>query len=137
MGAQRSLLNALSRRPQRSGWGRNAAVSTNMKKLFVIAGWVFVLSVSGIAEAGTLFTNPVIFVQPMALDFGLVAGSKTATNTFLVENMGSGKLVGTVTVAAPFKILSGGDYTLRTKEAQVITVIYSPSGAASAMVITR
>jgi hypothetical protein len=102
-----------------------------MKKLVVIAGWVFVLSVSGIAEAGTLFTNPVIFVQPTAMDFGPVASNATATNTFLVENMGSGKLVGTATVAAPFKILSGGDYTLRTKEAQVITVIYSPSGAAS------
>jgi hypothetical protein len=60
-----------------------------------------------------------------------VAVNKTATNTFLVENMGGGKVVGTATVAAPFKILSGGSYTLRPKEAQVITVTYTPSGAES------
>ena len=96
-----------------------------------MAGCVLVLGVPWIAEAGTLFTNPVIFVKPSALDFGPVAGNTTATNTFLVENMGSGRLVGTVTVAAPFKILSGGNFTLRKNEAQVITVTYTPSGAAS------
>ena len=37
----------------------------------------------------------------------------------------------TVTVPAPFKILSGGDYTLRAKEAQVVTITYKPSGAAT------
>ncbi len=78
-----------------------------------MAGCVLVLGVPWIAEAGTLFTNPVIFVKPTALDFGPVASNTTATNTFLVENMGSGTLVGTATVAAPFKILSGGNYTLR------------------------
>lgn len=77
-----------------------------------------------------MFTNPVIFVTPMVLNFGPVAESTTATNTFLVENMGSGKLVGTAAVPAPFKILSGGDYTLRAKEAQIVTVTYTPSGAA-------
>jgi hypothetical protein len=39
--------------------------------------------------------------------------------------------VGTATVAAPFKILSGGDYTLRENDAQVVTVIYKPTGAAA------
>jgi hypothetical protein len=102
-----------------------------MKRLLIILGCGLVLGVAWIAEAGTLFTNPVIFVKPSALDFGPVAGNTTATNTFLVENMGSGRLVGTVTVAAPFRILSGGNYTLGVNEAQVITVIYTPSGAAS------
>lgn len=102
-----------------------------MKRLLIIAGCVLVLGVPSIAEAGTLFTNPVIFVKPAALDFGPVAGNTTATNTFLVENMGSGTLVGTTTVAAPFKILSGGNYTLRKNEAQIVTVTYTPSGAVS------
>ena len=44
--------------------------------------------------------------------------------------MGSGKLVGTATVPAPFKILSGGDYKLKENEAQIVTVTYTPSGAA-------
>jgi hypothetical protein len=96
-----------------------------------MTGCVLVLGVPWIAEAGTLFTNPVIFVKPAALDFGPVASNTTATNTFLVENMGSGRLAGTATVAAPFKILSGGNYTLRANEAQIVTVIYTPTGAAS------
>ena len=81
-------------------------------------------------EAGTIFTNPVLFVKPMTLNFGPVADKATATNTFLIENMGSGKLVGTATVPVPFKILSGGDYTLKENEAQIVTVIYKPTGTA-------
>ena len=104
---------------------------TYMKGLLTIAGAVLFLSVPRLAAAGTLFTNPVIYLTPMALDFGAVPAKATATNTFVVENMGTGKLVGTATVAAPFKILSGGDYTLRANEAQVVTVTYTPSGAAS------
>ena len=102
-----------------------------MNRLLALAGCAFVLGVPRIAEAGTLFTNPVIFTTPMVLNFGPVADKATATNTFLVENMGSGRLVGTATVPAPFKILSGGDYTLRENEAQVVTVTYTPSGAVS------
>ena len=102
-----------------------------MNRLLVIAGWALILSVPGIAGADTLFTTPVIYVSPHAQDFGPVAGKTTATNTFLVENMGRGKLVGTATVPAPFKILSGGNYTLRENEMQIVTVIYTPSGAAS------
>jgi hypothetical protein len=102
-----------------------------MNKLLVLAGWALFLSVAGIAEAGTLFTTPVIYVKPQTLNFGRVAAKATVTNTFVVENMGIGKLVGTATVPAPFKILSGGKYTLRENEAQIITVVYTPSGAAS------
>ena len=102
-----------------------------MRNLPAIAGCLLVLLFTRTAEAGSLFTNPVIFVAPATLDFGSVSEGVTATNTFLVENMGSGKLVGTATVPAPFKILSGGDYTLRQKEAQVVTVTYTPSGAAA------
>jgi hypothetical protein len=102
-----------------------------MKRLLIMAGWVLVLGVAQVAEAGTLFTNPVIFVKPATLDFGPVAANTTATNTFLVENMGNGKLVGTAIVAAPFKILSDTNYTLRASEAQIVTVTYTPSGAAS------
>jgi hypothetical protein len=102
-----------------------------MNKLLVIAGWALFLSVPRVAEADTLFTSPVIYVKPQALDFGRVPGKATATNTFIVENMGRGKLVGAATVPAPFKILSGGKYTLRENEAQIVTVIYTPSGADS------
>jgi hypothetical protein len=101
-----------------------------MNKLLAVAGGVLLLGVPGVAAAGTLFTNPVIYVTPMVLDFGRVASNTTATATFLVENMGSGKLVGKATVPAPFKIVAGGDYTLRGNEAQVVTITYQPSGVA-------
>ena len=89
-----------------------------------------VLCAPGIVEASTLFTNPVIVVTPITFDFGRVATNTNATRSFLVENFGGGKLVGTATVAAPFKILSGGDYTLKENEAQIVTVIYKPTGTA-------
>ena len=102
-----------------------------MKKLLILVCWALFLSISGIAEAGTLFSGPVIFVTPMVLNLGPAAGKATTTNTFVVENMGKGILVGTATVAAPFKILSGGTYSLRRNEAQIVTVIYVPVGATS------
>ncbi len=39
--------------------------------------------------------------------------------------------MGTATVPAPFKIIPGGDYALGARAAQVITVTYTPSGAAT------
>jgi hypothetical protein len=102
-----------------------------MKTLCALTVGFLVVCAPGLAAADTLFTNPVIVVTPMTLDFGRVATNRTATNTFLVENIGRGTLVGTATVAAPFKILSGGDYTLRENEAGILTVTYKPTGAAS------
>ena len=101
-----------------------------MNTLRALTASLLVLCAPCIVGASTLFTNPVIVVTPMNLDFGRVVTNTTATKTFLVENIGSGKLVGTATVAAPFKILSGGDYKLKENEAQIITVIYKPTGAA-------
>jgi hypothetical protein len=102
-----------------------------MKKLLTLAVWALFVGVSGIADAGTLFSGPVIFVTPTVLGFGPVAGTTVATNTLVVENMGKGTLVGKATVAAPFKILSGGDYALRGGEAQIVAVTYVPAGATS------
>jgi hypothetical protein len=81
------------------------------------------------AQAGTWFTNAVIVITPAKLDFGAVAAHQTATNTFLVENAGGGKLVGKATVAPPFKIIEGGSYRFRQHEVQVVTLIYSPRSA--------
>jgi len=101
-----------------------------MNKLLALAGGVLLLGVSACAAADTFFTTPVIFLTPPILNFGVVPSNTTATATIIVENMGVGKLVGTATVPAPFKIVAGGDYTLRTREAQIVTITYTPSGAA-------
>ncbi len=85
---------------------------------------------SPIPKGGSFsITNPIIMITPATLDFGYVAPGRTATNTFLLENVGHGKLSGTASVPAPFKIASGGTYTLKEKEIQVVSVVYSPTEA--------
>ena len=87
-------------------------------------------------ESGVALTNAVILVSPKVLDFGSIAAGKSVTNTFLVENVGGGKLVGTASVSAPFRIISGGEYALKEKQVQVVTVAYAPgaTGAITAKV---
>ncbi len=83
---------------------------------------------SPIPEGGSFsITNPIIMITPSTLDFGYVPMGKSATNSFMVENVGHGKLSGTASVAAPFKIDSGATYTIREKEVQMVTLIYSPT----------
>jgi len=101
-----------------------------MNKLLSVAGGVLLLVVPRAAGADTLFTNAVIYVTPMVVDFGRVPTNRTATATFVVENVGSTKLVGKATVPAPFKITAGGDYALKENEAQIVTITYKPTGTA-------
>jgi hypothetical protein len=96
-----------------------------MKRVFLSAGMILFLQWLCIAKAATLFTVPIIVVTPTVLDFRVGATNGTATNTFLVENAGGGKLVGKATVARPFKIVDGGNYSLGVNEAQVVTIIYT------------
>jgi hypothetical protein len=100
-----------------------------LNRRFALAGSFLFLTWACLARAGTLFTSPFIFVSPTTLDFGRVALHESATNTLVVENVGSGLLVGTATVAPPFKILSGGTYKLERNTAQVVTIVYTPTGA--------
>jgi hypothetical protein len=74
-------------------------------------------------------TNGIILISPAKLNFGSVQIGKSATNTFVIENFGRGKLVGTASVPAPFKIISGDKYALTSKEIQVVTVVYTPERA--------
>jgi hypothetical protein len=83
-------------------------------------------------SAGTLFTSPVVVVTPTTNYFGAASRHRSLTNTFLIENAGSGKLIGKATVESPFKIIDGGKYALRENEAQVVTIVYQPSGTRSA-----
>ncbi|HEY5909549.1 MAG TPA: hypothetical protein VJA21_02980 [Verrucomicrobiae bacterium] len=73
-----------------------------------------------------VLTNPIILITPKALSFGVVPAGKSATNTFLIENVGRGELIGRASVPAPFKIISGGDYILKQNEIQVVTLEFTP-----------
>jgi hypothetical protein len=101
----------------------------NLKAIAV--GLLWAASVNGpLAKAGTLFTEPLIKITPPSLDFGGVPYKSSVTNTVLLENWGGGRLVGKATVPRPFKIISGGTYRLGPSDIQVVTISYTPSGAA-------
>ena len=87
--------------------------------------------------ADTLFTTPVLVVTPTTLKFGKLDSHLALTNTFLLENIGVGKLVGKATVKPPFKIIDGGSYNLRPNEAQVVTVVYLPTSAHSSTNVAK
>ena len=49
------------------------------------------------------------------------------TNTLTVANIGSGTLSGSVSVAAPFSILSGGTYSLGSNQTQTVSFLFAPA----------
>jgi len=97
-----------------------------MKKRFALLGTVLLLAAFGAAHADSLFTDPFIFVQPSKLDFGTVAPKEFSTNSFVIENVGGGTLIGKAEVPPPFKIVGGETYKLKRSEIQVITIVYTP-----------
>jgi hypothetical protein len=99
-----------------------------MKSPVVFAAVTLVLSWSCMAGSETLFTRPFIVVSPKKVEFGALRVKERATNSFLVENVGSGTLVGKATVPPPFKIVSGADYKVERNGAHVVTVSYTPDG---------
>jgi hypothetical protein len=107
----------------------NQAPHEKMRRALATAGLVVMLPGFGPAEAADLSTQPITYVTPAALDFGRVTAKTTATNTFLVENLGQGRLIGRATVSPPFKIISGENYDLTRLQAQVVTITYTPSKA--------
>ena len=86
------------------------------------------LAVSGVATNAPI---PVISVGASSLSLGTILTNTTATNTFTVQNSGTGTLTGTATVAAPFSILSGGSYSLTAGQSQTVSVMFSPTMAGS------
>lgn len=114
--------------------GRHRGLPLN--RILVLAG-VLLFKYASAAESPTfaplpdqptfVITNGIILVSPTRLNFGAVPLGKSVTNTFLVENFGHGKLVGTASVPAPFKIISGEKYSLKEKEVQIVTVVYTPT----------
>lgn len=59
--------------------------------------------------------------------FGSVGTNIATTNTlFTVQNLGTGTLSGTGSVAAPFFIVSGSTYSLAQNQSQPVTVCFKP-----------
>jgi len=100
-----------------------------MKTPFAVTGLFLWLTGFCLVQAGTLLTSPITFVQPSTINFGTVERKAFATNSFVVENVGGGTLVGKAEVAPPFKVISGASYKLKHSQIQVVTVVYTPDTA--------
>ena len=73
-----------------------------------------------------LFGNP---LNPSAsYSFGSARTNSATTNTLItVQNLGTGTLNGTGSVAAPFFIVSGSTYSLTQNQSQPVTVCFKPT----------
>jgi len=92
---------------------------------FIGAGWQWNDYTYTAASAGT----PIISVTPSSLNFNSVPVGSSANLNFTVQNVGSGTLSGSASVAAPFSIISGGSYNLTAGQSQSVTVRFSPAAA--------
>ena len=84
--------------------------------------------------------NPQMFVSlssaylvlPNSYSFGSSPTNVTITNSlFTVQNVGTGTLTGTSSVAAPFSIIAGNPYSLGQNQSQAITVCFKPTAVSN------
>jgi hypothetical protein len=84
------------------------------------------------ATAPSNCATPALTVTPTTtVAFGSVAVGSSSTQTFAVQNSGSGTLSGSASVSSPFSIVSGGSYSLAAGASQTVTVKFSPTAAQS------
>ena len=87
------------------------------------------------ASVSTGRTNPAIAVSPRSLDFGSVLVGRASTLSFTVQNLGGSILTGAARVSAPFSVVGGSPYVLRSSQSQVITVQYVPKATGMNMTV--
>ena len=75
--------------------------------------------------------TPVLQVTPGNIAYGTILNGTSKTNSFTVQNIGTGTLTGTASVGAPFSVVSGGSYSLGASASQTVTVAFSPTGASN------
>ena len=75
--------------------------------------------------------TPVLQVTPGSIAYGTILNGTSKTNSFTVQNVGTGTLTGTASVGAPFSIVSGGSYSLGASASQTVTVVFSPTAASN------
>src|ERR1051326_5354095 len=74
---------------------------------------------------------PQLALSPTNLDFGLVTGGQSYTQSFQVVNSGGLTLTGSVSATLPFAIAGGSPLNIPAGQTGVVMVSFSPSNAAS------
>jgi hypothetical protein len=88
------------------------------------------VGVSGSATNAPVPT-PVLQVTPGSVAYGTILNGTSKTNSFTVQNVGTGTLTGTASAGAPFSVVSGGSYSLGANASQPVTVVFSPTAASN------
>ncbi len=70
--------------------------------------------------------GPNILVSPSVLSFGLAITNTSITNSYTVQNIGSGILTGSVSVLPPFYVTSNFVYNLSSNQSQTVWIKYNP-----------
>ncbi|HUA38753.1 MAG TPA: hypothetical protein VMA35_10215, partial [Candidatus Sulfopaludibacter sp.] len=60
------------------------------------------------------------------IGYGTLLVGTSETNSFTVQNAGSGTLSGSASVSGPFSVVSGGSYSLGSGQSQTVLVSFSP-----------
>lgn len=81
------------------------------------------------AEVWRLFTPTLVVLPESGENFGAIKVGSSQDETFQISNLGSGLIVGSVSVAAPFSVVSGGSYQLRAGETQFVTLRFAPTSS--------
>ncbi|MGE0827352.1 MAG: choice-of-anchor D domain-containing protein [Candidatus Binatia bacterium] len=119
LGAQQSQTVTIRFVPPAAGtFTETAFVSSNVGEIAVsLTGSAAgpKLAVLGLKE---LYPNGPISLQ--GLDFG--NDCNDATESFSVENVGEGTLIGTVTTSPPFRVKKGANFSLRAGQRQKVTI---------------
>ena len=84
-------------------------------------------TVSGSATNAPVPT-PILQVTPGSIAYGTLLVGTSKTNSFTVQNVGTGTLSGTASVSAPFSVVSGGSYSLGANASQTVVVVVQSGG---------
>jgi hypothetical protein len=82
-----------------------------------------------VSGTGATEPEPSIGLSETNLAFGAISLGETGSVTVTVQNDGGNTLEGTASVAAPFSIESGADYSLGLGEEQDVVILFAPESA--------
>ncbi len=93
---------------------------------FAVAGSRAAFSSPTTSVASSNRGGPQIAHSPSILDFGLVGVGRDRILTLKIQNTGAASLKGKATVSAPFRVIKGENYDLKSDQSHTLKVRYEP-----------
>jgi hypothetical protein len=83
------------------------------------------------AAASGVAQSDISVTPTAATSFGSIASGATVDRTFTVANTGGAALSGSASIAAPFRVVSGGSFSLNPGASAAVVVRFQPTSAGS------